>query len=330
MEGGAEVIELSGDTSTPDSAGGGARGGGGETSGAVESIDLTGEDEHAEAPRAKRARGSDTLIAALFADTHDKKEMNPSVKYLKDKGVEVLVFLGDGVLGIGNDYSKELQDAGIKIVFVAGNHDEQYAPIKNLREQAGQEPFVSYEEARERTRELEKKYRPKARNVVTDGIMLYNNGVDIRGFKFWGSPWHRNDLASQNTFGTIDETKLKRFFDAVPIDTDLLATHGPCEGILDISGKQEHLGSVALGECVGRVCPALHAFGHVHAQQHDEQNRPVRTTTVGKTLHVNAATLRVPAGQHHKVRQELKEPRPPVVIELTRKAGGVTTRVIAQ
>ena len=47
-------------------------------------------------------------------------------------------------------------------------------------------------------------------------------------------------------------------------DTDLLVTHGPPKGILDLTPRGEPVGCEELREAVRRVKPRLHVFGHIH------------------------------------------------------------------
>jgi hypothetical protein len=54
---------------------------------------------------------------------------------------------------------------------------------------------------------------------------------------------------------------------AIPIDTDILITHGPVFGKLDVvAGRKDHLGCEVLAEHINTVCrPKIHICGHIHS-----------------------------------------------------------------
>jgi Icc-related predicted phosphoesterase len=106
---------------------------------------------------------------------------------------------------------------------------------------------------------------------------LHDSGTTIDGVKFWGSPvqpWFC-DWA----FNVHRGAPIKKHWDKIPTDTDVLITHGPPWGILDQSvpdgqtsswGSQliihpsEHLGCEELAIAVNRVKPVVNIFGHIH------------------------------------------------------------------
>jgi Icc-related predicted phosphoesterase len=96
---------------------------------------------------------------------------------------------------------------------------------------------------------------------------LQDSSCEIDGIKIYGSPWTPwfNNWAFNLDEDDPNETKLRRCFDQIPDDIDVLMTHGPPFGILDqVGGVGDHLGSVALRERVFEVKPNLHVFGHIH------------------------------------------------------------------
>lgn len=48
------------------------------------------------------------------------------------------------------------------------------------------------------------------------------------------------------------------------MDTDVLITHGPPYGMLDLTSEGEKVGCYELTKAVLRVQPKLHVFGHIH------------------------------------------------------------------
>ncbi len=85
--------------------------------------------------------------------------------------------------------------------------------------------------------------------------------------KIWGSPWTPEFC---NWYFMKPRSELKEVWDQVPDNIDILITHGPAWGILDkpYAGsarcKLDHLGCTYLRECLNRVKPKLHVFGHIH------------------------------------------------------------------
>lgn len=100
------------------------------------------------------------------------------------------------------------------------------------------------------------------REILNNGIYLENSGCEIKGVKFWGAPY-------TNVFGKwffmLPEPMLTEEWNKIPIDTDILITHGPPDGILDFTQiGQENVGSVSLRERIKKIKPKLHIFGHIH------------------------------------------------------------------
>lgn len=83
--------------------------------------------------------------------------------------------------------------------------------------------------------------------------------------KFYGSPWQPwfHDWAFNLPRGG---EQLKRVWDAIPADTDVLITHGPPDRILDITAHdKQHVGCEVLSERIKELKNLkLHVFGHIH------------------------------------------------------------------
>jgi Icc-related predicted phosphoesterase len=84
---------------------------------------------------------------------------------------------------------------------------------------------------------------------------LCNSGVTIEGVRFYGVPMFVQDDLSGEYEGMIQH---------IPHDTDVLITHQPPYGFLDLSGNV-HYGSKELLVHVSEVKPRYHLFGHIHA-----------------------------------------------------------------
>lgn len=114
-------------------------------------------------------------------------------------------------------------------------------------------------------------------------IYLQDSGVTLEGIKCWGSPitpWFF-DWAFNRHRGA----EIKKHWDLIPTDIDILITHGPVYGMLDrtISGKR--VGCEVLYEKVMSIQPKVHICGHIH--------EAYGQATQDETLFVNASVLDV-------------------------------------
>jgi Icc-related predicted phosphoesterase len=128
----------------------------------------------------------------------------------------------------------ERQDYKYKI-FIAGNHD------------------FWFEDATKK--DLEKMI-PK--NI----IYLNDSGVNIEGINIWGSPvspWFY-DWAFNRQRGA----DIKKHWDLIPTNTDILITHGPTFGILDRTTGGQNVGCDDLAFAIKKIQPKVHICGHIH------------------------------------------------------------------
>ena len=100
---------------------------------------------------------------------------------------------------------------------------------------------------------------PRLRKLITNGILLLNESVIIGPAKIWASPI---TLHPDAAFGCCDPEERTRIYSQIPLDTDIVVTHGPPLGIL--SGAPEATGDRELRQAIVRVEPILHVFGHAH------------------------------------------------------------------
>jgi predicted phosphodiesterase len=123
-------------------------------------------------------------------------------------------------------------------IFIAGNHDFWFEKTTG---------FVVNEM-------LQEKYP----NVK----YLNDSGVEIDGVKFWGSPvqpwfydWAFNKVG----------TDICRHWDMIPLDTDVLITHGPMKGFLDMTLRGVSTGCPYLLEKSAEMTNLkLFVCGHIH------------------------------------------------------------------
>jgi Icc-related predicted phosphoesterase len=180
------------------------------------------------------------LQLVIVSDTHQwhKKEMIAQG--------DVLIHAGD-FSGMGNRKELEAFQEWLlfhhlffkKILLVPGNHDFTMC-VESIRE------------------ELTK--------AVPNLEILIDRSIVIDGVKFHGSPY-------VPTFGRWafmkDDNELKAHWDNIPVDTQVLITHGPPHKKLDEvwSGMvgNVHAGSKTLTERIKSLSKLkLHVFGHIH------------------------------------------------------------------
>ena len=176
----------------------------------------------------------------MIADTHGDYE-NVSIA-----DGDVFVFAGDisiwDLTGVSNP--RKFNDWIVKLphkhkIVIAGNHDKWLFQT-------------------DMARKLE---------LLYNCIYLENSSVDIDGLKFYGSPI---TPSFNDWFFMADRGEnIKKYWDAIPNNTDVLITHGPPMGILDIVPRggymfQDHQGCQDLYNRVQILKPKLHIFGHIH------------------------------------------------------------------
>lgn len=192
----------------------------------------------------------------FFSDTHQFHD-----KLVFSSG-DVLVFCGDltskGSIDDVMSFAKfaEGLDYRNKIV-IAGNHDFCF----------------------------ENEDRLIAEQILKDHGLIYLNdsGVEIDGVKFWGSPiqpWF-HDWAFNRHRGE----DIKKHWDLIPSDTDVLITHGPPFGILDLCFHGARVGCEELLKSVLKIKPKIHAFGHIHEEY--------GSIKIDNTLFINACSVDV-------------------------------------
>ena len=98
---------------------------------------------------------------------------------------------------------------------------------------------------------------------------LFNDTIDIFGLQIWGSPFTPR---YGNWSFMKDRSKISRVWDSVPDDTDIIVTHGPPKGVLDVTverdGSLTSCGDSALGKRILKIKPKLVCFGHIHDVDH--------------------------------------------------------------
>lgn len=160
-------------------------------------------------------------------------------------------------------------------ILIAGNHEAGLCPRQfNQAIELNNQVFM---ERHIRALEIMESFNDKVH-------YLENSGVELDGIKFWGSPVCGGDRMVMRRWGffyPMREQRRKKWA-LIPSDTNVLITHTPPFGILDVYNNR-HLGCEELLERVKQVRPRLHCFGHIHEAKGRWNDRETGT------LYVNAA-----------------------------------------
>ena len=120
-------------------------------------------------------------------------------------------------------------------IFIAGNHD------------------FFFEQEKE---DIIKSWLPHGVHYLKD------EGVIVHGIKVWGSPY--TPWFYQWAFNKRRGEPLAAHWEKIPVDTDILLTHGPVYGVLDILINERHAGDRDLLKKVLTIKPKVHVCGHIH------------------------------------------------------------------
>lgn len=188
----------------------------------------------------------------IISDTHGEHEK------LGEMSGDVLIHCGDMFdIDSGNPDDIERIDEWFSrqqfdlILCVGGNHDSEL----EMRLQSTEKPFKH-------------------------AVCLQGTAYEHAGIKFFGAPWVPQ-LQGQ-AFYQNDAQLEERWFD-IPWDTDVLITHTPPAGVLDVSSMGLKLGCSYLSDAIEIEPPILHCFGHVHASSGIHKGK--------STTYVNAAMV---------------------------------------
>lgn len=230
----------------------------------------------------------------LISDTHGlHKRIIPTLP----KG-DVLIHAGD-CCNIGSErdvqdfvhWFQNLEGYDTKI-FIAGNHDWGFER---------KEPWLYHYINEENLSQSNCVY-------LEDESFTIEDPKFSRPIKFYGTPWQPPFM---NWAFNVPEKDLPKYWEKIPIDTDVLITHCPPQEIRDfvLRGAIPQ-GSSTLRMYVDKIKPVLHVFGHIH-ESYGEM------ATID-TLFVNGSTCTfryVPSN-------------PPIIIKLTEVNGKLKAKTL--
>ena len=169
-----------------------------------------------------------------ISDTHGKHN-----RLILPSG-DVLIHAGDicmkGDKSEVEDFLKWFEKQNFKYkILIAGNHDFYF----------------------------ERESAENINSIIPEGIIYINdNYTTIGGFKIWGSPitpWFFNWAFNRHRGEPIN-----RHWELIPVDTDIVITHGPVFGILDKTFQGSNAGCQDLLNKIQEIKPKIHVCGHIH------------------------------------------------------------------
>ncbi len=100
------------------------------------------------------------------------------------------------------------------------------------------------------------------RMLTENSYYLCNTGISIEGINFWGSPI--TPTYFNWAFNKDRGKEINKYWNKIPKNTDVLITHGPPFGILDLTKPGLKVGCENLLKKVKLIKPKYHLFGHIH------------------------------------------------------------------
>ncbi|KAK1625120.1 Metallo-dependent phosphatase-like protein [Colletotrichum phormii] len=135
---------------------------------------------------------------------------------------------------------------------IAGNHDF----------------FLDTVAFKAKIEEANRIYAPAPPRGRSKGILLLDEGtheltlVNGARLKVYAGPYTPSSSSSERWGFSYNESE-GHVFD-IKTDTDIVITHGPPRGIMDMSADQKRIGCSDLFVAIAKSQPRLHCFGHVH------------------------------------------------------------------
>lgn len=158
-------------------------------------------------------------------------------------------------------------------IVIPGNHERLLCPFINSPKRV----YIIH------------KFKSLGINLLLDEMII------IEDIKIYGTSYCNGDFDIMYKWGFYvhDEEQLTEKWNKIPEDTDILITHIPPYGILDIYNSK-HYGCKLLLDRIRQFNPLYHIFGHIHSGYGE--------FIVNKTYFINSSYLKED-GNHNKIIQ---------------------------
>lgn len=176
-----------------------------------------------------------------ISDTHNKHDelTNDLLAIKGDNEKTILIHAGDisgkGTLTEISNFLNWFSNLPFKYkVFIAGNHDFGFEMSDTIADE-----------------------------FIEKGVIyLFDRMIEIEGIKIYGSPWQPRfyDWA----FNVNRGEAIAKKWEKIPEGLDILVTHGPAFGILDLTYGGIRAGCEDLYMKIFEVKPKHHICGHIH------------------------------------------------------------------
>lgn len=189
-----------------------------------------------------------TIRFVCLSDTHNR------TKYIAVPDGDVLLHSGD-FTGAGSD--KEVVSFNTFLgklphpykVVIAGNHDLSF-------------DLENYQSLCRNFGNLYGINAAETKAKLTNCIYLEDSGVSVLGYYIYGSPW--TPTFFDWAFNLDRGENIKKKWDMIPANTEILLTHGPPHNILDKCHDGFSAGCEDLLQKIQEISPLVHLFGHIH------------------------------------------------------------------
>lgn len=205
------------------------------------------EDGKVRVHRGEVPKPPDSLRFVVISDTHNRIDSG----FVLPEG-DILIHCGDLTMKGGTDEIHSFISCLTnwrfrhKIV-IAGNHDFTFDPLFC---RTANKSNLHYNEALKR-------------ELGRYCTYLEDSGVDLYGYRLWGTPWiPRHTKSAFSLSDGCAELRAKR--EMIPDNIDILITHGPAYGLNDLTVDNRHVGCPLLLESFQRIHPLIHLCGHIH------------------------------------------------------------------
>ena len=169
-------------------------------------------------------------------------------------------------------------------IFIAGNHDRSLDPKFNKEIN----PYWDVETTSIFNSNNRRPYWVQDLLKSLEGTNVHyleNSEVIIDGIKFLGSPWTPWFFGEYWAFNKHRGDEIRVVWKNIPLDTNVLITHGPPAHKLDWCENGNLVGCHDLTYYIQMIKPKYHFFGHIHESYGVEQ-------TID-TTYANASVLNV-------------------------------------